>query len=163
MLKMIQVMIKVLFISALLALPITALAAGSCVVSPTSVQGSGFMQITVVCTADSTAATYPVTLIDYDLFGKYLFSVNTYFDAVTPATNNTDLEILDSATGNDILNGAGLNQLDIAANTHFKPIVNDPTGTAKDTLMPVYTPLYIKITNNSVNSAIVRIVLKFIE
>jgi len=139
------------------------LAAGTVTFAVARAPGSGFLKITATCTADAADGSYPVTQIPYVIAGRYLFSVNTYYGATGP-TDNTDLEILaDSNSGYDILNGSGTNQIDNAANNHFKPIVNDPTATASDTVMPVYDDLYVKITNNSVNSAIVTIVLKFIK
>ena len=156
--------ICLLAVALFVGLQTIAWAAGACTFTHTSVDdGHRGLEVTVVCTADAGAASYPVTLMPYDAKGMYLFSVNTYFDAVTPATDNSDLAILDAAAGKDILNGGGTNQVDIAANNHFKPIVNDPTGTASDTIMPVFTPLYVKLTGNAVNSAVVTIVLKFIE
>jgi hypothetical protein len=85
---------------------------------------------------------------------------------VPTAGTDDDWDVGDVYTitvGRDILNGNGANNIDAATNDHFKPIVNDAAAAAVDTLMPVFSTLYLKITGNSVNSAVTTIVMKFIQ
>ena len=93
------------------------------------------------------------------LKGYKLFSVSTYYDGVTPPTDDSDLTITEgSAAGADILGGAGVDKIDIATNNFFKPLVG---ATPVD--VPIYRPLYMQIDNNSVNDAVTVITLKFIQ
>ena len=126
-------------------------------------QKGNFTTVTVTLTADDADGSVTTRQIPYSnqIMGRLLFSVNTYYGATGP-TDNTDLQILDAAAGDDVLNGAGTNMIDNAANRVFMPIVRDQNHVPVDTMMPITTPLWIKVTGNSVNSAIMKIVIKFI-
>ena len=117
-----------------------------------------WIKITAVCTADSLAATWTDVVIPYDITGRYLYSVSTYFGATAP-TADTDLTLTaGSATGEDILHGAGVDRIDAVTNNSFKPYID-----AAASPMPIYENLYINIDNNAVNSAVVTIVFRFIQ
>jgi len=121
-------------------------------------RGKHWIQVTATCTADSGDASYPDTEIGIDVSGTYLMQVRTFFGGTGP-TDNTDLYLKEnSATGYDVLNAAGENRIDNAANNDFQPTIDSDASA-----VPIYGPLYIDIDNNSVNSAIVTIVLDFIQ
>ena len=88
-----------------------------------------------------------------------LHSVSTYFGATAP-TADSDLWLNEhSATGYDVLAGAGVDKIDAVTNNIFLPI----STTASD--LPVFGKLYQKITQASVatNNATFVIVYKFVR
>ena len=96
-----------------------------------------------------------------DLRGYYLYQI-VHDVGATGVTDNTDLEVLEhSSTGRDILNGAGTNFMD---NADATPLANiAPWRNGADAAMPVYGHLYLKISNNAVNSATGTLIFKFIK
>jgi hypothetical protein len=119
--------------------------------------------VTLTCTADSAAATYPATIINtlagvskYNLAGMYLYKVSAAPGGTAP-TDATDLTITD-VFGADLLGGKGTNLID--ATTITETLVG-PSG--------MYSPQLITgnitatISNNAVNSAVTTIVLTFVD
>ena len=120
--------------------------------------GARWVEFTATCTADDTDGTYPDTQIPGDLRGYKLYSVGTYPGGTGP-TADSDLTITEgSASGEDILGGAGVDQIDTSTDNVFKPLVG---STGVD--VPIYRSSWIQIDNNSVNDAVVVIILKFIQ
>jgi hypothetical protein len=124
------------------------------------------VQAAFTCHTDGTFTTTPLYETEVEqtagnkmnFIGFYLYQVK-YFFGTTAVTDNSDLTLLEhSASGRDILNGAGANMLDAAANTDFQPWVN-----ASEVPVPCYGPLYLAITNNIVNGAIGTIIFNFIQ
>jgi len=111
--------------------------------------GYGRMEvITLTCTADAAAATFPATALT-NKFSGTLLQLETNPGATAP-TANYDI-VLTDAEGHDVLEGVGANRH--TSTTEKVPVVYSGTGThpmvhASDTL--TWT-----ITNNAVNSAIV--------
>lgn len=147
----------------------TVMAAGSSVAwSYSGNVNKGWIEVTGVFTCNSTTGgfvTTPVYMTEAqetagsipDFTGFFLYQVAYYYGTTAP-TNDSDLEIREgSATGKDILYGAGTDKIDNATNNNFQPFVN-----GSDSVMPIYGPLYLVISNNSVNSATGTIVLKFL-
>ena len=92
-----------------------------------------------------------------DFTGMYLYHVAYYYGSTAP-TDNSDIEIREhSSSGRDILHGAGANMIDNATNNNFKPWIN-----SAESAMPIYGPLYLYITGNSVNSASGTLVMRFL-
>jgi hypothetical protein len=96
-----------------------------------------------------------------DLRGYYLYQI-VHDVGATGVTDNTDLEVLEhSSTGRDILGGAGTNFMD---NADATPLANtSPWRDGVAAPMPVYGHLYLKISNNVVNSATGTLIFKFIK
>ena len=115
------------------------------------------LRITITCGAGTATAT--VTKIPYNFRGYILTSVETYYGS-TGMTDDSDLLIYQHSgtAGKDILNGAGTNMLDNATNNTFKPWINSTEAFAL-----VTGDLYITFSNNSVDAAIVEVVLNFIK
>ena len=155
---------KKIFLTALFVLifPVFVFGAGSSItftsVAVITHTGQRWIEFTATCTADDTDASFPDTKIPGDLRGYKIYSVGTYFGGTGP-TDNTDLTINEGAAdGEDVLGGAGVNMIDNAANNVFKPLVG---STGVD--VPIYRAIYINIDNNSVNDAIVTILIKLIQ
>lgn len=125
---------------------------------------NGWVQIDIVITADSSHSAPMIYRLPYSLGGKFLYSVETYFGATGP-TDNTDLTLLQhSSSGKDLLNGAGTNMIDNAANNFFQPRVGtDASAAAVYGAVPVYGTLYVVIANQAVNSAVFTVRLNFIN
>lgn len=128
-------------------------------------QSQDWLQITAVMTADDATGAYAVEGIKdpggnvLNLKGYWLHQIRYYY-GTTGATDNSDLELLEhSSTGKDILLGAGTNIIDNATNNVIQPYL---TGTTPGQV-PVFGPLYVKITNNIVNSAGVTLVFNFVK
>ena len=88
-----------------------------------------------------------------------LHSVSTYFGTTAP-TVDSDLWLLEhSATGYDILAGAGVDKIDATTNNIFLPI----STTASD--LPIFGKLYQKITQATAATAdaTFAIVYKFVR
>jgi hypothetical protein len=130
---------------------------------------NSFVEITADVICDSTNGSFVTTPLYMneadeaagriaDVAGYYLHSISVYFGGTAP-TINSDIEVLEhSSTGKDILVGAGADMMDAATNNYFTTLV----GTLPYPV-PVFGPLYLKITNNSVNSATSTIVFKFVR
>ena len=132
-----------------------------------SVYGGGYnnwLEVKSVNNCATGAATLTTTALQdgngkiLDLSGYYLYMVATYYGATAP-TDNTDLELLEhTSAGNDILYGGGTDKIDNAANNSFQPFLN-----GAESVMPIYGPLYQKVSNNAVNAATFTIVYKFVK
>lgn len=125
---------------------------------------NGWVQIDIAVTADSSHSAPMIYRIPYSLGGKFLYSVETYYGATGP-TDNTDLTLLQhSSSGKDLLNGAGTNMIDNAANNFFQPrIGTDASAAIVYGAIPVYGTLYLVVANQAVNSAVFTIRLNFIN
>lgn len=116
--------------------------------------------ITLTCTADASAHTYPATVINtlsgisgYDLRGLKIYSIVTV-PGTTGPTDDSDLTITDRY-GIDMLAGAGANIIDNATSNR---VVANP-----DTAAVIITGnLTVNITNNIVDSAVTTIVLELV-
>jgi len=116
-------------------------------------------QVRAVMTCGAGNATFTATMIPYNMRGMHLHSVRYTFSATVPVTDNSDLTLNEHSTaGVDILGGGGTNNLDIAGNTLFAPLIGTTVVTA-----PVFGDLYITPTGNSVNAAIVTLDFNFIR
>ena len=154
-------LLKYLIIVAIVSISSVAFAAGTITFAtygPGVRGGKGGVQIVATCTADASDASYPIKVLPTDMTGMYLNQVRVKFGGTAP-TANSDLEILEhSSTGYDILNGAGSNLVDAVTNSDFQATINSVPSSVY-----VYGDLYIKITNNAVNSALTTIILDFIQ
>lgn len=152
---------KTLFVIAVICLiPMFGFAAGTIEFAPASVTQSGFIQIQATCTADAADGSYPVEQIPYKLGGKFLHQIRVFPGATGP-TADSDLYIPQHiTTGYDLMNGAGENQIDngTSDDRNFQPTIDSAPAT-----VGVFGTLFIEITGNSVNSAVVVIVLDFID
>jgi len=116
-------------------------------------------QVRAVMTCGAGSGVFTATMIPYNMRGLHLHSVRYTFSATTPVTDNSDLTLNEHSTaGVDILGGGGTNNLDIAANSLFAPLIGTTVVTA-----PVFGDLYITPTGNSVNAAIVTLDFNFIK
>lgn len=119
--------------------------------------------VTLTCTADAVAHTYPATVVNTlpnvlsrNLVGLYLYDVQAYPGVVAP-TDATDLTITNEA-GIDLLGDKGTNLIDATSKTQT---LVGPNG--------VYAPqlitgnITVTISNNLVDSAVVTLVLTFID
>ena len=110
--------------------------------------------ITLTCTADASAATFPATPLLTKFSGELLRMVTN--PGVTGPTNLYDI-VLTDVDGVDVLYGAGANLL--IATTEDNPLVVTATAASKGYQM--HPPISVEdvltwtITNNSVNSAVV--------
>jgi len=120
------------------------------------------VELVLTCTADITAHTYPVTIINdlsgissYDLRGMRLHSIKT-IPGTTGPTDDTDVTITDKY-GIDLLGGKGTNAIDNATTNWivfgYSTYVIEPLITGNIT---------ITITNNAVNSAVVTVVIELV-
>jgi len=139
-------------------LPTMALAAGAvCTFSDPVYYGQLKCVISVTCTADDTNHLFPDTAWDSDLIEDlqdgdwYLTSFKT-FPGATPPTDATDLSLEDS-DGLNVLGASGTDALD-ATSTLEKFVENSDSVTRP---WPILNGVTQKITNNSVDSAIVTI------
>ena len=131
-------------------------------------QYNEFVEITAACIfdTDNSFAALGLYMNDADqtagrladLSGFFLHSVSTYFGDPAP-TIDTDLTLLEHTSGGkDILVGAGTNMVDAATNNFLTTLI----GTLPHPV-PVFGPLYIVMTGNSVNVAKTTLVFKFIR
>jgi len=115
--------------------------------------------VTLTCTADSAAHTFPVTVIndlpgiaDFDLRGLKLYSVAT-IPGVTGPTDDTDFTLTDQY-GADILAGAGTNLIDNT--TKNRTVI----GIASAVI--ITGDVTLTIINNAVDSAVTTLVLELL-
>ena len=104
--------------------------------------------ITLTCTADASDGSFPDTVLTPHISGR-LLALETNPGATAPTTNY-DIA-LDDADGHDVLEGVGANRHISAtekANIVYSGGLDHPPVGIEDVLT-------FKITNNSVNSAIV--------
>jgi hypothetical protein len=123
-------------------------------------QGSAMEIIsTNTCSADGTLTTTALKNSsgqELDFTGYYLYSVSIYFGSTAP-TINSDLWVLEhSATGYDVLHGAGVDQIDATTNSSFKPWIN-----GIESAMPIYGKLYQKVTQAAVATANAEFVIVY--
>ncbi len=126
------------------------------------VGGRPSAKIILLCTADAALATFPATIINaldniskYDLRGMFLSEVKTIPGATGP-TDDTDFTITDEY-GIDLLTTRGTNAIDNATKNWIA------SGGSSNYPMPLITGnITLTITNNSVNSAVVTVVLNLI-
>lgn len=147
----------------LLALLITGLlatnafAVGTIIGSYSTISIDGKSQrilVTLTCTADAAAGTYPTFTINplsYGIKGYYLYSVETNPGAVQP-TDNYDITITD-AGGYDVTGGLLANRDTLNTELVYLGSVGYPMITGNWTWT---------ISNNVVNSAVVVATLTFI-
>lgn len=133
--------------------------------------GSEWIEVKAVytCAADAsftTTAFYEDEVAEaaskaLDLRGFYLYQI-VHDVGATGVTDNTDLSVLDAATGYDLLSGAGTNFMD---NADATPLANTkPWINGSESAVPIYTPaIYLKIENNAVNDATGTLIFKFIR
>lgn len=117
-------------------------------------QGSPVGVITLTATADAADGSFPDTALAAKIGGK-LLALETNPGATAP-TNLYDIA-LDDAEGHDVLEGAGANRsatLTEKANIVFSGTSVNPPVAKSDVLT-------LKITNNSVNSAVVVVKLYY--
>jgi hypothetical protein len=128
-----------------------------------------WVEITATCVAAANASWATTALYEnesaetngepFNAAGLYLHSISTYFGGTDPPTDNTDMTLLEgSASGKDILVGAGTNMIDIATNNFFTTLI----GTIPHPV-PCFGTLYLAIANNAVNNAQFVIVFKFVS
>jgi len=111
--------------------------------------GHGYIEvITLTCTADAAAATFPATALT-NKFSGYLVALETNPGSTAP-TDNYDI-VLNDAEGNDVLQGVGANRH--TTTTQKVPVVY--SGTALHPVVHATDTLTWTITNNAVNSAVV--------
>ena len=148
----------------LLILGITTLsqAASSVLYGATETEDSKGIQVTAEVTAHTNGTvddTYLSNSLNTKLTfykGSRLSVVRVFFGSPAPL-ENSDLELIDSANGIDVLGGAGLNTIDAATNNSFLPLIG-----VTPYEVPVYGPLKLHITSNNVNGAKFRIVFSFV-
>jgi len=134
--------------------------------SPVKVKdGHKGVEITATCTTGTGVATFPtgaasVLIPNSNVYvGSYLYAVFAPVSLTTAVTNDSDLKLMQyAATGPyDVLIGGGADGLDTSDNS-FQPLIGGAPGA-----MPIYGPLYIDISGNSVNDAEQILVFKFIK
>ena len=120
------------------------------------------VKVTLTCTASADAHTYPATVVntldnvsDYDLRGLSLHSVKA-IPGTTGPTDNSDLTITDE-NGVDLLGGKGENIIDNAT-LSFVPA--GPGAFAQPA--PITGNITVNLSGNSVDSAVVTLVLLFV-
>jgi len=119
-------------------------------------------EVVLTCTAH-TDGTYPATVVNtlaglagFDIRGFKLYSVKS-IPGTTPPTVASDLTILDKH-GVDLLGGKGTDFIDA---TDKKWALVGPVGYNAPAL--ITGDITVNIANNSVNSAIVTLVLELTE
>ena len=137
-------------------------AASNVLYGATETQDSKGIQVTAEVTAHTDGTVDDTFLSDstnkkLTFFKGYrLSTVRVFFGSPAPL-ENSDLELIDSANGIDVLGGAGLNTIDAATNNSFLPLIGVTPYEA-----PIYGPLKLHITGNNVNGAKFRIVMSFV-
>lgn len=118
----------------------------------------GVKQVKAITTCTAGTSTFTTQAIPFNLRGCRLHSIRYLYGATGP-TDNSDLVLNEhSATGPDILGGAGVDIIDNATNNYAAPILGS-TGTEA----PIYGELYPVMNNNSVNAATFTIYYNFVE
>ena len=137
-------------------------AASSVLYGATETEDSKGIQVTAEVTAHTNGTVDDTYLSDstakmLTFFKGYRLSVVRVFFGSPAPLENSDLELIDSANGIDVLGGAGLNTIDAATNNSFLPLIG-----VTPYEVPVYGPLKLHITSNNVNGAKFRIVFSFV-
>jgi hypothetical protein len=116
--------------------------------------------LTVVCTADSAAATYPsTTLTMTPVMGWALWTLEATPGGTAP-TNNYVVK-LNKTNGMDALGGAGGAMSSASTGCKIMPRVDSVTY--KQDLVPVIDNYSLVVTGNLVNSAVVTFTLVFVR
>jgi hypothetical protein len=114
---------------------------------------SGYLkELKIVCTFDGSDGSF--TSVKIREMEGFLFTVITDPDGVTAPTDQYDITLTDSR-GLDVMGGALANRSNTTTEMTY-PILN-----SNYTSIPVKDQLTLNITNNSVNSAIVTIVIYY--
>ena len=153
-----------LAIALLFALTTSSFAAGTCV-EGTVVDYPSVREVSFVCTADASAATYPSTLFSPSAMSKILgwyLMTGSCLNGATGPTASTAFT-LSTTRESDILGGAGKSPTVTTAGvaSKFTPITD--TVYATSGLVPITDNLTLASTGNAVNSAIVTLVFKFVK
>ena len=125
-----------------------------------------FKTLTFVCTADVSAGTYPSTVVNSanmtELLGGWFLMTGSSLNGATGPTASSVIKLTTTTEG-DILGGAGKTATAATAglDSKFKPIVD--TVYLVSGVVPITSGLTLAITGNSVNSAVVTLVFKFIK
>ena len=122
-------------------------------ITPTHNKRGPIGVIEYTCTADASDGSYPETETAAKISGN-LMALETNPGATAP-TANYDI-VLDDAQGHDVLEGTGANRH--TTNTEKATIA---FGTYHGSPVAITDVLTLKITNNSVNSAVVVIRLYY--
>lgn len=146
---------KLIVILGILLCAPTLFAASEVIYSVVETQNNG-LQIVAGVTAHTDGTVANTKLPSTFQKGLALRGFHVYFGTPAP-TNDSDFTLEPEAYSYDILGGAGANSIDAAANNHLRPLSG---GAAYDA--PVYGPLILKISGNSVNGAAFKIVFDFI-
>ena len=110
---------------------------------------TGIKVVTIVFTAATGAAAFTSDVMTGEV-GKELINVSTKFGSTGP-TDDSDLSIVDSNSGRDLVATNGPNSVDNAVVNYVAPETNSiVTG-----------KLTIAIANNAVNNASVTVILVF--
>lgn len=152
----------VVIVSLILGITTFSQAASSVLYGVTETQDSKGLQVTAEVTAHTNGTvddTYLSNSLQQKLtfFKGYRLSVVRVFFGNPAPLDNSDLELLDSSNGVDVLGTAGINTIDNSTNNAFLPLVGSTPYEA-----PVYGPLKLHITSNNVNGAKFRIVFSFV-
>lgn len=136
-----------------------AVAAGTVVQSIVTNRDLTMAVVTLYCTASVDDASFPATALNAEIqgkiFGHFLYAMETNPGTTSP-TDNYDIT-LEDADGLDILGGAGADR-DASATEKVMPKIN-----GIEAPVPIDGPLTLKITNNSVNSAVISIKFYFVR
>ena len=145
-------LILIILAAGLIILSGASFAAGAIVVSDFVSAGAGEYEITYTCTADASGATFIATATTRPLYG-YVYEVVTNPGSPSP-TALYDITLTDS-DGVDIMGGQLLNR----SATVSESAVPKNDGVRCD--RKVNSVLTINITNNSVNSAVIVVKVRF--
>jgi hypothetical protein len=111
-------------------------------------------KVVFTCTADAANGSFPSTAITLPIEGR-LLALETNPGATAP-TDNYDIAITD-AEGLDVLQGVGANR--DTANTEMAAVIF--ASTSVNPVVDESDTLTLAITNNSVNSATITVVLYY--
>ncbi len=109
--------------------------------------------VTLTCTGDAADGSFPATDLTTKISGK-IIAIETNPGATAP-TDNYDVA-LDDADGHDVLEAAGANR--DTANTEKAAVA---FGTYFGSPVSISDVLTLKVTNNSVNSAITVVTIYY--
>ncbi len=155
---------KKLFFAVILVFMMTqpVWSAGACVQSPLSSDSEYIMMVKLVCTADAAAATYPVaTFVNLSQIKGWYWKHLKIAPGSTGPTADSDVtftEVLDAATGQDLLQTRGTNLIENAAVTSsYFGVGHDTNTLGTPALITSESTYKVTITGNSVNSAVITL------
>jgi hypothetical protein len=142
----------------LLCIPVVSFGAGSCTQAGETVgTNSGMKTITFTCTADASNGSFPATNLSTDnttfISGYYLIMAVT--KPGSPAPTNLWGATVTSANGTDVMGGNMASQSS-SLNKQQVPQIGTVYGPR-----PINSALTLNITGNSVNSAVITVLLYF--